>query len=110
MKTKSSRSRAFSFTITTAFLWATLLAPAQEAPQLVNNAPASGTFFLLSVSPPLPFPFDPYFGVLPVYSYDGVFFVDDSQVGDLQFQHFLMQFPVHLVEEIFGAAINDDGK
>jgi len=55
-------------------------------PVLVTNAPASGTFYLLSVHPSLPHPFDPYFGVLPVYAYDGVFFVDDSQVGDLLMQ------------------------
>ncbi|HEY0549836.1 MAG TPA: hypothetical protein VGF13_09550 [Verrucomicrobiae bacterium] len=61
-------------------------AGAQSPPLLVTNAPASGTFYLLSVHPSLPFPFDPYFGALPIYSYDGVFFVDDSQVGDLQLQ------------------------
>ena len=55
-------------------------------PVLVTNAPVSGTFYLLSVNPSLPYPFDPYFGGLPVYSYDGVFFVDDSQVADLQLQ------------------------
>ncbi|HEY0549182.1 MAG TPA: hypothetical protein VGF13_06235, partial [Verrucomicrobiae bacterium] len=86
MKTQSRSSRSFSIAVTTAFLWAASLVPAQETPQVVNNAPASGTFYLLSVNPPLPFPFDPYFGALPVYSYDGVFFVDDSQVGDLQLQ------------------------
>jgi len=56
---------------------------ATAQPVLVTNAPAVGTFYLLSVNPSLPFPFDPYFGVLPVYAYDGVFFVDDSQIGDL---------------------------
>jgi hypothetical protein len=55
-------------------------------PVLVTNAPAAGTFYLLSVNPSLPFPFDPYFGAMPVYSYDGVFFVDDSQLGDLSLQ------------------------
>jgi hypothetical protein len=55
-------------------------------PVLVTNAPAAGTFYLLSVHPSLPHPFDPYFGMLPVYAYDGVFFVDDTQAGDLQMQ------------------------
>jgi hypothetical protein len=63
-----------------------LISHAVAQPVLVTNAPAAGTFYLLSVHPSLPFPFDPYFGALPVYSYDGVFFVDDSQVGDLQMQ------------------------
>jgi hypothetical protein len=63
-----------------------IISQAVAQPVLVTNAPAAGTFFLLGVNPPLPFPYDPYFGVLPVYSYDGVFFVDDSQVGDLLLQ------------------------
>ncbi len=50
-------------------------------PQLIANAPAMGTFFLLGRIPSPPYPFDPYFGTLPVYAYDGVFFVDDSQVS-----------------------------
>jgi hypothetical protein len=63
-----------------------VISQAVAQPVLVTNAPTAGTFFLLGANPPLPFPFDPYFGALPVYAYDGVFFVDDSQVGDLQLQ------------------------
>jgi hypothetical protein len=63
-----------------------LYCSAQAQPVLVTNAPAAGTFYLMSVNPSLPFPFDPYFGALPIYTYDGVFFVDDSQVGDLLLQ------------------------
>jgi hypothetical protein len=62
------------------------ISQAVAQPVLVTNGPTAGTFYLLSVNPSLPYPFDPYFGVLPVYSYDGVYFVDDSQVGDLQLQ------------------------
>ena len=47
-------------------------------PELVEQAPAMGTFFLLGRIPSPPFPFDPYHGQLPVYAYDGVFFVDDT--------------------------------
>jgi hypothetical protein len=91
MKTKSPSSRR-CFTIEIALaviLWTVCSAPAQQEPQgpvLVTNAPVAGTFFLLGLNPPLPFPFDPYFGALPVYAYDGVFFVDDSQVADLSIQ------------------------
>jgi hypothetical protein len=86
MKAKCPWSQPWHFIITTAFLWTALSTPAQETPQLVTNAPSAGTFFLLSVNPSSPFPFDPYGGALNVYSYDGVFFVDDSQVGDLSLQ------------------------
>jgi hypothetical protein len=87
MKTKSpSLRRCFTIEIALTVMWAALSTPAQEAPQLVTNAPATGTFFLLGANPPLPFPFDPYGGALPVYAYDGVFFVDDSQVADLSIQ------------------------
>ena len=61
--------------------------PAQQAkeppaaPVLVTQTPASGTFFLLGRIPSPPYPFDPYYGALPVFAYDGVFFVDDSQVS-----------------------------
>ncbi len=53
-------------------------------PTLVEQAPATGTFFLLGRIPSPPFPFDPYHGQLPVYAYDGVFFVDDSAVSFLE--------------------------
>ena len=53
----------------------------EPSPQLVTNAPATGTFYLLGRIPSPPFPFDPYQGALPVYAYDGVFFVDDSAVS-----------------------------
>ena len=64
----------------------TALSNAQELdkkapPALVEQAPAMGTFFLLGRIPSPPFPFDPYYGALPVYAYDGVFFVDDSSVS-----------------------------
>ena len=57
-----------------------LCSPLQAQPVLTTNAPTMGTFFLLSVASSPPFPFDPYFGTLPVYAYDGVFFVDDTQL------------------------------
>ncbi len=50
-------------------------------PQLMEKAPTMGTFYLLGRIPSVPYPFDPYHGTLPVYAYDGVFFVDDSQVS-----------------------------
>ena len=50
-------------------------------PALVEQAPAMGTFYLLGRIPSVPYPFDPYHGQLPVYAYDGVFFVDDSAVS-----------------------------
>ena len=53
-------------------------------PQLLEKAPATGTFYLLGRIPSPPYPFDPYFGTLPVFAYDGVFFVDDSAVGFLE--------------------------
>lgn len=48
---------------------------------LVAQSPTTGTFYLLGRIPSPPFPFDPYHGQLPVYAYDGVFFVDDSAVS-----------------------------
>ena len=54
---------------------------AKSPPQLVAAVPASGTFYLLGRIPSPPFPFDPYYGALPVFAYDGVFFVDDSAVS-----------------------------
>ena len=53
---------------------------AQESPVLVTNPPAHGTFYLMSTIPSVPYPFDPYRGALPVYAYDGVFFVDNSSM------------------------------
>jgi hypothetical protein len=78
----SSIFAAVIATYLVSFMWL----HAQAEPVFVTNAPAAGTFFLLSGNPSLPWPFDPYSGALPVYSYDGVFFVDDSQVGDLSLQ------------------------
>lgn len=58
--------------------------------QQVTHPPESGTFFLLSAeasgegSPP--YPFDPYFGVLPIYQFNGLpnqYLVGDS-VEDFQ--------------------------
>jgi hypothetical protein len=56
------------------------LPPEQPGPQLVSNPPVIGTFFLLQDPKSPPYPFDPFHGQLPVYFYDGVFFVDDSGV------------------------------
>jgi hypothetical protein len=58
-----------------------LVAQEQPQPQLMTNAPSMGTFYLLGRIPSPPYPFDPYFGTQPVYAYDGVFFVDDTQVS-----------------------------
>ena len=52
-------------------------------PQLVETPPTHGTFYLLGRIPSVPYPFDPYHGTLPVYAYDGVFFVDDTAVSFL---------------------------
>ncbi len=49
----------------------------------MKQAPAHGTFYLLGRIPSVPYPFDPYHGALPVYAYDNVYFVDDSQVSFL---------------------------
>ena len=57
---------------------------AKSPPQLLEKAPTFGTFYLLGRIPSPPYPFDPYFGALPVYIYDGVFFVDDSQVSFME--------------------------
>jgi hypothetical protein len=90
MKTKSPSSRrCFTIEIAITVMWAVCSSPAQQEPQgpvLVTNAPAAGTFFLLGANPPLPFPFDPYGGALNVYAYDGVFFVDDSQMLSLSIE------------------------
>ncbi len=51
-----------------------------EKPQLVTNPPLMGTFFLLQNPKSPPYPFDPFHGELPVYFYDGVYFVDDTGV------------------------------
>lgn len=51
--------------------------------QLVTNAPASGTFYLLSaeLTQPLPpYPFDPYAGAMPVYGLTG--FPDSFLIAD----------------------------
>jgi YD repeat-containing protein len=69
------------------FVWSVRPALAQlEAPQpqLVTNAPAMGTFFVLGRIPSPPFPFDPYQGARPVYAYDGVFFVDGSELSFME--------------------------
>jgi hypothetical protein len=55
--------------------------PAQEMlPVLVTNAPPVGTFYWLSGFPPVPYPFDPAHGLLPVWSFDGAYYVDDSEL------------------------------
>ncbi len=71
------------------FICYNLIAPAQvpnekAPPALVEQAPATGTFFLMGRIPSPPFPFDPYHGALAVYTYDGVFFVDDSAVSFME--------------------------
>ncbi len=52
----------------------------KSPPVLLTDVPASGTFYLLGNIPSVPYPFDPYHGALPVYAYDGVYFVDNSAV------------------------------
>jgi hypothetical protein len=77
-------SNWFQVLVVAALLGSAILpANAQEEPppQLVTNAPVMGTFYLLGQIPSVPYPFDPYHGALPVYAYDGVFFVDNSQVS-----------------------------
>jgi Alginate lyase/Concanavalin A-like lectin/glucanases superfamily len=54
---------------------------AQEAsPTLVTNPPAFGTFYWLSGFPRVPYPFDPARGLLPIWSLNGVYWVDDSEL------------------------------
>ena len=52
----------------------------QPHPVLVAEPPLRGTFFLLQGDRPPPYPFDPFHGALPVYFWDGVYFVDDTGV------------------------------
>jgi hypothetical protein len=53
--------------------------PAQEiSPVLVTNPPPFGTCYWLSGIPRVPYPFDPAQGLLPVWSFNGAYFVDDS--------------------------------
>jgi hypothetical protein len=48
--------------------------------QLVESSPAFGTFWL--VQDKAPYPFDPFFGQLPIYDVGGgIYLVDDSQVA-----------------------------
>ena len=39
-----------------------------------------GTFYLMQNKKSPPYPFDPWFGQMPIFLWDGVFFVDDSKV------------------------------
>ena len=55
----------------------------KSPPLLMETPPTRGTFYLLGRIPSPPFPFDPYHGTLPVFAYDGVFFVDDTKVSFL---------------------------
>ncbi len=48
------------------------------SPTLVTNAPPFGTFYWLSGIPSAPYPFDPSHGVLPIWSFNGAYYVDDS--------------------------------
>jgi hypothetical protein len=54
----------------------------EEAPlRRVSSPPVSGTFHFVQRQDVPPFPFDPFFGQLPVYEWKpGVYIVDDSQV------------------------------
>lgn len=55
-------------------------APASFELRPIESPPVFGTFYLATGS--APFPFDPYFGQLPVYeSKPGVYVVDDSQIN-----------------------------
>ena len=65
---------------------------AKSPPQLLETAPAMGTFYLLGRIPSVPYPFDPYRGARPVYAYDGVFFVDDTAVSFLTEEFSLAAF------------------
>lgn len=63
------------------------VAPAQQLQseeaqiQLVKSPPAFGTFYLIQSKNSPPYPFDPFFGELPVYEWKpGVYLVDDSKV------------------------------
>jgi hypothetical protein len=54
---------------------------AQEAvPTLLTNPPAFGTFYWLSGLPSAPYPFDPARGLLPIWSLNGAYYVDDSEL------------------------------
>jgi hypothetical protein len=54
---------------------------AQElSPTLVTNPPPIGTFYWLSGIPPVPYPFDPARGLLPIWFFNGAYYVDDSEL------------------------------
>ena len=54
---------------------------AQESlPVLITNAPPVGTFYWLSGFPSVPYPYDPAHGLLPIWSFDGAYYVDDSEL------------------------------
>ncbi len=56
------------------------LAAQEVSPTLVTNPPAFGTFYWLSGLPRAPFPFDPARGLLPLWSFNGAYYVDDSEL------------------------------
>jgi hypothetical protein len=56
------------------------LAGQEVSPTLMTNPPAFGTFYWLSGLPPAPYPFDPAHGLLPIWSFNGAFYVDDSEI------------------------------
>lgn len=86
MKKQSRLLRSFAILLLTALLSCTGVIHAQILPSddlvpLVTNPPAVGTFFLIQNRLGPPYPFDPSYGMLPVYQWKpGVFLVDDSQV------------------------------
>jgi Alginate lyase/Concanavalin A-like lectin/glucanases superfamily len=55
-------------------------------PQLVTNPPAHGTFYRLSQERPVPYPYDFSQGTLPLFFFDGVFFLDDRDYVSLRSQ------------------------
>jgi hypothetical protein len=54
---------------------------AGPAPVLLTNPPPFGTFYWLYGLPSAPYPFDPAHGLLPIWYFNGVYWVDDSELG-----------------------------
>ena len=59
---------------------ASRLAAQEVSPTLVTNPPVFGTFYWLSGLPAVPYPFDPGRGLFPIWSLNGVYWVDDSEL------------------------------
>jgi len=78
-----------SFILLTVPAWR--LAAQEVSPVLVTNAPAFGTFYWLSGLPTPPYPFDPAHGLLPIWSFNGSYYVDDSEHTHILLQGWMLE-------------------